>query len=116
MPLTDFSSITLIDCISNFLNWTGSSIAEALKAVTSTPAKMLGLTKTKGTLDGDADADVVILHEAKDEHGAIRLVVDQVWKFGVKVFEKESDQEKSGWSAGKRDFDINIINQYVKEY
>ena len=77
---------------------------------------MLGLTKTKGTLDGDADADVVILREGKDEHGAIRLVVDQVWKFGVKVFEKESEQEKIGLSAGKRDFDINLINQCAKEH
>ena len=83
------SSIDLIGCISNFLNWTGAGIPEALKAVTETPAKMLGLLGSKGSLEAGADADLVVLDlfEGGSVGAERKLVVDQVWKFGVKVFE-----------------------------
>lgn len=79
------SSITLIECISNFLNWSGAGIPQALRAVTFTPAAMLGLQGVKGSLEDGADADLVVLSEAQNEQG-IELVVDEVWKFGSKVF------------------------------
>lgn len=77
------SSITLIECVTNFLNWSGVSVAEALKTVTLTPAHMLGLQQTKGTLQSGADADLVVLSETTDaSSGRRELHVDQVWKFG----------------------------------
>ncbi|RYP81340.1 hypothetical protein DL770_005931 [Monosporascus sp. CRB-9-2] len=79
------SSITLIECVSNFLNWSGASIPQALKAVTSTPAAMLGLQGIKGSLVDGADADLVVLSEHRNEE-RLELVVDEVWKFGTKVF------------------------------
>jgi N-acetylglucosamine-6-phosphate deacetylase len=79
-----FSSITLIECVNNFLNWSGEDIPEALKAVTSTPAAMLGLRGLKGCLDNGADADLVVLSESQ-RGGKVELVVDEVWKFGTKV-------------------------------
>ncbi len=79
-----FSSITLIECVNNFLIWSGATIPQALKAVTSTPAAMLGVEGVKGSLNAGADADLVIFSE--DNKG---LVVDEVWKFGSKVFERE---------------------------
>ncbi|KAB8339164.1 hypothetical protein FH972_022099 [Carpinus fangiana] len=80
------SSITLIECVSNFLNWSGVGVAEALKTVTLTPARMLGLHGTKGSLDSGADADLVVLSEATDAATGHRdLHVDQVWKFGTCV-------------------------------
>jgi len=83
------SSIELIDCVTNFLNWTDASVPEALKAVTETPAKMLGMEDVKGTLKEGADADLVVLDLQQGGVGEERrLVVDQVWKFGVKVFDK----------------------------
>ncbi|KAL2062817.1 hypothetical protein VTL71DRAFT_5889 [Oculimacula yallundae] len=82
------SSITLIECVTNFLNWSGASIPQALKAVTSTPAAMLGLSDVKGNLKGDADADLVIIDETIDESGKKNLIIDQVWKFGSKVFDR----------------------------
>lgn len=82
------SSISLIECVTNFLNWSGATIPQALNAVTATPAAMLGLSGVKGTLDDDTDADLVILSEEVTEEGKT-LVIDQVWKFGSKVFEKE---------------------------
>ncbi|KAI9741567.1 MAG: hypothetical protein M1818_004373 [Claussenomyces sp. TS43310] len=82
------SSITLIECVNNFRNWSGASIPQALGAVTATPAAMLGLTGVKGSLHEEADADLVVLSERVD--GDRRdLVVDQVWKFGTKVFDVE---------------------------
>ena len=88
--LTRSSSITLIECVTNFLNWSGASIPQALAAVTSTPAAMLGLSATKGNLVSDADADLVILEEETDSATGWRnLRVDQVWKFGTKVWDRE---------------------------
>lgn len=82
------SSITLIECVNNFLRWTGASIPQALKAVTATPAAMLGLQGVKGSLDAGADADLVVLSEDTGDNGRTSLVVDEVWKFGVNIFEK----------------------------
>jgi len=81
------STITLIECVSNFLNWSGANIPQALKAVTETPAKMLGLEGVKGCLESDADADLVVIKEELGESGK-NLVIDQVWKFGSKVFDR----------------------------
>jgi N-acetylglucosamine-6-phosphate deacetylase len=82
------SSIQLVDCVTNFMNWTGASVPEALKAVTETPAKMLGLEDVKGTLKEGADADLVVLDLQETVVGEKRLVVDEVWKFGCKVFHR----------------------------
>lgn len=82
------SSISLIECVNNFLNWSGASVPEALRAVTGTPARMLGLEGVKGSLEGEADADLVVFGEGEREGGGIELVVDQVWKFGSKVFDR----------------------------
>ncbi|KAK3381439.1 carbohydrate esterase family 9 protein [Podospora didyma] len=84
------SSITLIDCVNNFLNWSGATIPQALKAVTATPALMLGVEDAKGSLEAGADADLVILSEEKSDSGWTSLVVDEVWKFGSKVFERDN--------------------------
>ncbi|KAF2645082.1 n-acetylglucosamine-6-phosphate deacetylase-like protein [Massarina eburnea CBS 473.64] len=84
------SSIELVDCVTNFLNWTGASVSEALRAVTETPARMLSVHGVKGSLEEGADADLVVLDVQSTAVGGERkVVVDQVWKFGVKVFEKE---------------------------
>jgi len=82
------SSIQLVDCVSNFLNWTGSTVPEALRAVTETPARMLGLEGVKGCLNEGADADLCVLDLKENEGGEKRFVVDEVWKFGVRVFER----------------------------
>lgn len=79
------SSITLIECVNNFLAWSGESVPQALRAVTSTPAAMLGLQGDKGCLEDGAAADLVVLSEKYNASG-VALVVDEVWKFGTKVF------------------------------
>jgi N-acetylglucosamine-6-phosphate deacetylase len=84
------SAVQLIDCVSNFLNWTGASVPEALRAVTETPATMLGVQDVKGTLKEGADADLVIL-DLQEGGGEKKLVIEQVYKFGSKVFDKAQD-------------------------
>lgn len=49
---------------------------------------MLGLSDIKGNLVGDADADLVIIEEDVDEAGKKSLRIDQVWKFGSKVWDR----------------------------
>jgi N-acetylglucosamine-6-phosphate deacetylase len=82
------SAATLLQCVNNLIQWTGISAARALKSVTHTPARLLDCAKTKGSLHSGADADVVVFSwEVVDRHK--ELTVDQVWKFGVKVFDRE---------------------------
>ncbi|PGG96090.1 N-acetylglucosamine-6-phosphate deacetylase [Blastomyces parvus] len=84
------SSATLIECVNNFRRWAGTGVVEAVRAVTETPARMLGVDAVKGVLTPGADADLVVLGE--DAEGT--LSVDQVWKFGVRVFDREKDGER----------------------
>lgn len=85
------SSATLIECVNNFRRWASATTAEAIRAVTETPARMLGLEGVKGTLDPGADADLVVLGETVDPKAGPLLTVDQVWKFGVKVYDVEKE-------------------------
>ncbi|KAF3934937.1 hypothetical protein ABW19_dt0207729 [Dactylella cylindrospora] len=80
------SCVTLVECLNNFMRYTGTSIAEAVKTVTSTPARMLGLEGVKGCLSVGADADLCVLDLQTD--GSV--VVDQVWKFGTKIWENDA--------------------------
>ncbi|KAK1755678.1 carbohydrate esterase [Echria macrotheca] len=82
------SSTLLINCVNNFVKWTGAGVPRALGAVTATPAAMLGLSGKKGTLEPGADADLVVLSDGDEENGTTDLAVDEVWKFGVRVFQK----------------------------
>lgn len=86
--MRSLSSITLIECANNFLKWSGTSIPNVLRAVTSTPAEMLGLKGVKGSLEPGADADLVIFSEETDVDGDPRLAIDEVWKFGSRVYHK----------------------------
>ncbi|EFX01275.1 n-acetylglucosamine-6-phosphate deacetylase [Grosmannia clavigera kw1407] len=88
------STTTLIECLENFVNWTGTDLPRALRTVTSTPAAMLGLQGVKGTLDPGADADLIILSTNEDLPSpggspTTRLHIDEVWKFGTRVHKRE---------------------------
>jgi N-acetylglucosamine-6-phosphate deacetylase len=49
---------------------------------------MLGLQGTKGRLENGADADLVVFSERVNSQGNTELVIDEVWKFGAKVFSR----------------------------
>jgi N-acetylglucosamine-6-phosphate deacetylase len=76
------SATMMVECVNNFMTWTGATEAEALNAATRTPARMLGLEKEKGSLDAGSDADLVILDLVEGEDGSKSFTVEQVWKFG----------------------------------
>lgn len=87
------SSATLIECVNNFRRWSGARTVQAISAVTETPARMLGMLDTKGTLAPGADADLVVLGEEPPSADGVvgDLTVEQVWKFGVKVFDQSKE-------------------------
>nr|AAD27723.1 CGI-14 protein [Homo sapiens] len=51
-------------CVRHFLQATGCSMESALEAASLHPAQLLGLEKSKGTLDFGADADFVVLDDS----------------------------------------------------
>ncbi|XP_029055610.1 N-acetylglucosamine-6-phosphate deacetylase [Osmia bicornis bicornis] len=55
------STAEMSKCVRHFKEATGCSVVEALEAATLHPAKTLGIEKTKGILDYEADADFVML-------------------------------------------------------
>ena len=75
------SCVELLQCVSNFVKWTGAGIAEGVRTVTESPAALLGLEGVKGCLKVGADADLVVLEEREGEWRA-----REVWKFGVRVY------------------------------
>lgn len=85
------SSATLLENVSNFWTWSRATIPQVVAAVTSTPAKMLGMEKVKGTLEADADADLLVLDTIEESDGSRRFEVEQVWKFGVLVHDKNNE-------------------------
>lgn len=65
--------------------------------MTATPAALLGISGTKGSLDAGVDADLIVLHEETNEDGK-QLIVNQVWKFGTRVFDR-SHTESNKFSS-----------------
>ncbi|KAJ2766231.1 N-acetyl-glucosamine-6-phosphate deacetylase, partial [Coemansia nantahalensis] len=55
------ATITMPECVRNFIKFTGASQVEALENATLHPAQMLGIADRKGTLAHGADADILIL-------------------------------------------------------
>nr|XP_008250215.2 N-acetylglucosamine-6-phosphate deacetylase isoform X1 [Oryctolagus cuniculus] len=51
-------------CVRHFLQATGCGVESALEAASLHPAQLLGLEKSKGSLDFGADADFVVLDDA----------------------------------------------------
>lgn len=82
------SAAGLLECLNNFLNWTDAGVASSLGTVTEAPASVLGIGNKKGTLRRGADADLIVLGQVDSERG-VRLVVEEVWKFGVQVWPVE---------------------------
>ena len=85
------SCATLVECVNNFWTWSHATIPEVIRSVTATPAKMLGLSKLKGTLNPDADADLLVLDTFEEAGGKRGFTVEQVWKFGTLIHDAHDD-------------------------
>ncbi|XP_043584098.1 N-acetylglucosamine-6-phosphate deacetylase [Bombus pyrosoma] len=57
------STAEMSKCVRHFKEVTGCSIVESLEAATLHPARTLGIEKTKGVLNYEADADMVMLNK-----------------------------------------------------
>ncbi|XP_053400457.1 N-acetylglucosamine-6-phosphate deacetylase-like [Mercenaria mercenaria] len=78
-------SIAKLDyCVRNLLKNTGCGEVLALESASLHPAKMLGITDRKGTLDYDTDADFTILDQALNVM-ATYIAGEQVWNSGLLV-------------------------------
>ncbi|TKA80546.1 hypothetical protein B0A55_01997 [Friedmanniomyces simplex] len=89
------SSATLVECVGNFWTWSHASVPEVVRAVTETPAEMLGLRGVKGCLEAGADADLLVLdvgEEGEGEgEGRREVKVERVWKFGMLVYDARDE-------------------------
>ncbi|GMI03141.1 hypothetical protein TrLO_g2501 [Triparma laevis f. longispina] len=65
----------LDDCLKNFLEFTGCTLTEGVRCVTSNPARVVGLEGKKGSVEVGADADLILWDDG----------VKRLWKGGVEV-------------------------------
>ncbi len=65
------STLTMEKAVKNFLEFTGCSLPEAVRAASLNPARLLGLERRKGTIAVGKDADLVIFDEAFNVHYTI---------------------------------------------
>ena len=75
------SILSMDQAVRNFKSFTQCSIPEAIDAASYKPAKILGIEKSKGTLNPGADADFIILNDD--------LEVQSSYVNGVRVWAKE---------------------------
>ena len=73
------SIIEMDACVSNFAEFTGCSLAEAIDAATIVNARLLGIESTKGSLAAGKDADLVIFKKEVDALGKLRCVLTHVF-------------------------------------
>jgi N-acetylglucosamine-6-phosphate deacetylase len=60
------SSLTMIGALKNAVNIAGLPLLQALETVTLNPAKLLGVEKSKGSIDAGKDADIVMFDKEFD--------------------------------------------------
>ncbi|KAF1379984.1 hypothetical protein PFLUV_G00181750 [Perca fluviatilis] len=75
-------SIATMDmCVRHFKHASGCSVEEALEAASLHPAKLLGVSHRKGTLDYGSDADLVLLDDALNVEATF-ISGEEVWRKG----------------------------------
>lgn len=86
------SLLTMDEAFQNILAFTGCTLAEAVRMVSTTPARLIGEGRRKGRLAPGYDADVTIL--------APDLAVEAVWRGGKRAYEGEPavrDDDEEAW-------------------
>ncbi|MCJ1311193.1 hypothetical protein MMC25_004864 [Agyrium rufum] len=116
------SCVTLIECLNNMVRNTKVIAPVLLRCITENPARMLGIADRKGVLAPGADADLVVLSEYDVPVGPPNLKVEEVWKFGVRVFpsgteteETKKEKEKQGVveQSGENDMEGRPVRSFL---
>ncbi|KAB8301986.1 hypothetical protein EYC80_005440 [Monilinia laxa] len=85
----------------------GSSITGAgFKGGYRDPGEDAGVYGAKGGLGGGQDADLCVLDVVVETDGRKRVVVDEVWKFGVRVFRREGEEKGEGKGLAVEDTEL----------
>lgn len=72
------TSLPLNKLLRRMFEFTGISVLEALKMVTSNPAKLLGISSVKGSIEKGKDADIVIMD--KNFNVKSTIIKGKVWE------------------------------------
>ena len=65
------SSLTMDRAVKNFMEFTGVSLPEAVRAASLNPAKLLGMDERKGSIEQGKDADIIIFDDKLAIHYTI---------------------------------------------
>lgn len=66
------STATLLDGVRNMVRWTGRGLDQILPMATINPARLAGVSQTKGSLAPGKDADLVVID---DEYNVVFSMV-----------------------------------------
>jgi N-acetylglucosamine-6-phosphate deacetylase len=75
------STLTMVEAFKNILAFTGCTVPEAARMVSTTPARLVGEGRRKGRLTPGYDADLAVL--------APDLSVEAVWRGGQLVYDTQ---------------------------
>ena len=76
----------MIGCVNNLIAMTDCALHAALAAATLHPAQLLGIERSKGALRVGADADFVLLDDARDGGSGDAVVLVATWVRGVELW------------------------------
>ena len=65
------STMSIRNIAMNFMNFTGAGFQEAIETVTINPARILGVSDRKGSIDVGKDADIVLIDRSFNVHYTI---------------------------------------------
>ncbi len=94
------SVVSMDTCVRNYIDFTGCAVAEALEAASLHPARAIGVSKTKGSLEPGKDADFCLLDPDTLEVRA--TFVSGVQSFGAPGWEMLTVRGQPGGGVGAR--------------
>lgn len=79
----------MIGCVNNLIAMTDCALDAALATATLHPAQLLGMERSKGALRVGADADLILLDDARDGSSSGTVALVATWVRGVELWHRE---------------------------